>query len=62
MLPRNRDTYFDVLRGLAIIQVIGIHAYGGGNLELREILNMAVPLFLAISGYFIGKKSLETPT
>ena len=29
---------------------------------MREILNMAVPLFLAISGYFIGKKPLETPT
>lgn len=41
--------------------VIGIHTYVDGlmhlNLLLRQFLNCAVPIFLAISGYFIGSKS-----
>ena len=53
--------FFDFLRGIAIIMVIGIHTYTDGlmhfNLFLRQILNCAVPIFLAISGYFIGHKS-----
>lgn len=60
-LMQQRDTYFDFLRGIAIIMVIGIHTYTDGlmhfNLFLRQILNCAVPIFLAISGYFIGHKS-----
>lgn len=59
----QRDTYFDFLRGIAIIMVIGIHTYVDGlmhfNLFLRQFLNCAVPIFLAISGYFIGRKSFE---
>lgn len=58
---QQRDTYFDFLRGIAIIMVIGIHTYTDGqmhfNLFLRQILNCAVPIFLTISGYFIGHKS-----
>lgn len=60
---KQRDSYFDFLRGIAIIMVIGIHTYSDGfmhiNLVLRQFLNCAVPIFLAISGYFIGKKSFE---
>lgn len=60
-LMQQRDTYFDFLRGIAIIMVIGIHTYTDGlmhfNLFLRQFLNCAVPIFLAISGYFIGHKS-----
>ena len=60
-LMQQRDTYFDFLRGIAIIMVIGIHTYVDGlmhfNLFLRQFLNCAVPIFLAISGYFIGHKS-----
>lgn len=64
----NRQTYFDFLRGFAILLVIGIHTYtirpfeGTGNIiqiTIREVINYAVPLFLAISGYFIGKKRLD---
>ena len=29
------------------------------NLFLRQFINCAVPIFLAISGYFIGRKSFE---
>lgn len=60
---QQRDTYFDFLRGLAIIMVAGIHTYTDGlwhfNLFLRQFLNCAVPIFLAISGYFIGHKSFS---
>ena len=65
----TRDSYFDILRGIAILLVIAIHTYPGGDFEtaegfvnicLRECCNVAVPLFLAISGYFIGKKDLST--
>ena len=59
----TRDSYFDILRGIAILLVIAIHTYPGGDFEtaegfvnicLRECCNVAVPLFLAISGYFIA--------
>lgn len=65
----TRDSYFDILRGIAILLVIAIHTYPGGDFEtaegfvnicLRECCNVVVPLFLAISGYFIGKKDLST--
>lgn len=66
---KERITYFDFLRGVAILMVIGIHSYyvvpfdSLGNMlrnSMREMINCAVPLFLAISGYFIGKKQINT--
>ena len=66
----TRNPYFDFLRGLAIIMVVGIHTLKADNLGfdrlqdictilLRLILNCAVPLFLAISGYFLGNKEMS---
>lgn len=62
---KERDWYFDFLRGIAIAMVVAIHTYVAtdeinGVVLLRQTLNCAVPLFLAISGYFIGKKDLST--
>lgn len=65
-----RNPYFDFLRGFAIIMVVGIHSAGSLSptftsfenictILLRQILNCAVPLFLAISGYFIGAKEIS---
>lgn len=54
----NRIEYFDVLRGLAIIGVVAIHSSGIG-LQFNENsinFNFTVPMFLAISGYFLAKK------
>lgn len=62
-----RNHYFDFLRGFAIIMVVGIHSMKGVNSDLstitstayvclRMLLNCAVPIFLAISGYFIASK------
>ncbi|MBR5920576.1 MAG: acyltransferase [Bacteroidales bacterium] len=66
----SRNQYFDLLRGVAIVMVIGIHtfSYSNGNFQstmgcinvlIRQILNCAVPLFLAISGFFLANKDLS---
>lgn len=65
----SRNSYFDFLRGFAIIMVVGIHTIvnespGFETFEdictilVRSILNCAVPLFLAISGFFVAKKNI----
>ncbi len=65
----KRETYFDFLRGVAILMVVGIHTFPrsafdsiGGNVEIviRQMINCAVPLFLAISGFFLGRKRFDT--
>ncbi|MBQ3806276.1 MAG: acyltransferase [Prevotella sp.] len=56
--------YFEALRGIAIIMVLAIHTYphsdSSFNLFVRQILNCAVPIFFALSGFFLYKKVLET--
>jgi len=68
----KRISYFDVLRGVAIIGVVAIHSNGQGlnfasdsfnfnfSLLWRQAINFSVPLFLSISGYFIVKKSIKS--
>lgn len=67
----GHNPYFDFLRGIAIIMVVGIHTYPSEmtmsdglsefiQIVIRNALNCAVPLFLAISGYFIARKKLDT--
>lgn len=67
-MSENRNEYFDILRGMAIIGVVAIHSSGTGlqfaesNLNFhftvlwRNLLNFSVPMFLAISGYFLAGK------
>lgn len=64
----KRITYFDFLRGIAILMVVGIHTFSMASFEsvegnlaviVRQILNCAVPIFLAISGFFLVKKNLQ---
>lgn len=67
---KQHNPYFDFLRGIAIIMVVGIHTLppiSGYNtvaeiaaIMVRQILNCAVPLFLAISGFFIARKDLSS--
>lgn len=70
-MTSTRQPYFDFLRGIAIMMVVGIHTIsaespGFETIEevctvlLRLLLNCAVPIFLAISGYFIGAKRIYT--
>lgn len=68
----NRIEYFDILRGLAILGVVAIHASGTGfqfeqdsfnfnfTVLWRNALNFSVPLFLAISGYFLARKNIQS--
>ena len=68
----HRIPYFDFLRGIAIIMVVCLHCIDYSamegpvlnlfGVEFRNLLNAAVPLFLAISGYFMANKKTDTPT
>lgn len=64
----QRNLYFDALRGIAILMVVAIHTFIASEFDnyqsicaisMREICNVAVPLFLAISGFFIGQKNFD---
>lgn len=63
-MRKPRNTYFDFLRGVAIIMVVAIHTYhkAEDSVAFRQILNAAVPLFIAISGFFLSKKQIEQKT
>ena len=64
---KERESWFDFLRGVAVLMVIAIHTFaatsqkeemvGDALIVSRQMLNCAVPLFLAISGYFLAKKA-----
>lgn len=57
----KRDTFFENLRGIAIITVVLIHTIPVDTtalLILRQVFNFAVPMFLFLSGYFIRKDSV----
>lgn len=62
---KNRDSYFDVVKGVAILLVIIGHSiqYGNGeafftnnlfynNILYKVIYSFHMPLFMLISGYF----------
>lgn len=73
-ISQKRDDYFDLLRAIAIIFVIFIHIFNripgvennnGVYISIsvwRTIISCAVPLFLAISGYFMAKKKVNNST
>lgn len=61
-----RNTYYDSLRGIAIIAVVFIHCISFSekstlniSISFRQLINFAVPLFLAISGFFLAEKNLS---
>lgn len=64
-----RIHYFDFLRGLAVLMVVAIHTnptfgydsfHDATKVAVRQLLNSAVPLFFAISGYFLASKCLSS--
>ena len=69
-MEKDRNQYYDFLRGIAIIMVVGIHTEGQHcgfdsltaqlNTILRQFLNAGVPVFFAISGFFLSRKDLTT--
>lgn len=67
-MKKERIEFYDFLRGVAIIMVVGIHTFvsypidttiGCTSAIVRQILNCAVPIFLVLSGLFCGKKLLD---
>jgi len=66
-MAAERDTWWDRWKGIAILAVVAIHALGATDgappgswqhafgLVARQFLNFAVPLFLALAGYFAGR-------
>ena len=67
-MQAERNLYFDYLKGVAILMVMGIHTFIGGgftsfheylNTDIRQVLNCAVPIFIACSGYFLANKKLN---
>ena len=69
-MEKQRNPYFDALRGVAILMVVAIHTYNGATslaepagcmaAAVRQLFNCAVPIFLAISGYFLSRKNMKT--
>lgn len=68
-MKKGRIEFYDFLRGIAIMMVVGIHTFTAYPIDtpmglavtfIRQTLNCAVPIFLALSGLFCGKKILET--
>lgn len=67
MEHKSHIGYYDFWKGIAIVMVVAIHTSCGfdftsihGNIRivLRILMNSAVPIFLAISGFFLAKKHL----
>lgn len=66
---KKRIPYFDFLRGIAILFVVSIHTYElspmAGNIWddikifLGQIIQCAVPVFIAISGFFLVQKQTQ---
>lgn len=69
---KERIGYYDTLRGVAITAVVAIHSDFIGytfddksfffNITLiwRQMMNFAVPMFVAISGFFLANKKTDT--
>ncbi|WP_165044440.1 acyltransferase [Dysgonomonas sp. ZJ709] len=70
----KRIEYYDFLRGVAIIGVIGIHAFWSYqdylketgitmfdiNIFIRQLIGCCVPMFLALSGFFLANKDVSS--
>ena len=68
-----RNVFWDQIRGVAIIAVVAIHASSASGtfptesanfqfgMALRQLIDFAVPMFLAVAGYFAGLKPIASP-
>lgn len=68
-MVEGRIVYYDFLRCLAIILVIAVHSFppsfhegfaSVSALAIRNLCNIAVPIFLALSGFFMAQKNLDS--
>lgn len=64
MTQKKRLPYFDFLRGIAIIMVVGIHTFNVNtaniaSIPLRTLICCAVPLFVTLSAFFVSQKEFK---
>ena len=68
-MVKGRIVYYDFLRSFAIILVIVVHSFSASfsdgvisisALAIRNLCNIAVPIFLALSGFFMAQKNLDS--
>lgn len=70
IMTKKRITYYDFLKGFAIMGVVAIHTMifnadpytivGCGLAAFRNLLGCCVPLFVAISGFFLCNKNVNS--
>ena len=65
-MTKERDNYFDLLKGIAILGVVSIHLLGSSSLFqgenyhgwsiglIRQFVCCSVPVFMFLAGYFSG--------
>lgn len=68
-MSTSRLSYFDFIRGIAIVMVVALHTTTSCNLEtttgiistiIRQCYLCAVPIFLASSSYFLASTNLSS--
>ena len=57
----NRNVNLDLVKVLAAIGVVGLHAIGMVNYSIYYFCDFAVPLFMMVNGYLMFNKSGITP-
>lgn len=57
----NRNVNLDLVKVLASIGVVGLHAIGMVNYSIYYFCDFAVPLFMMVNGYLMFNKSDITP-
>ena len=57
----NRNVNLDLVKVLASIAVVGLHAIGMVNYSIYYFCDFAVPLFMMVNGYLMFNKSGITP-
>lgn len=57
--PVVRETYLDILKGLAMLLVVMQHVGGGLNEGITFLYKVDVPLFFVVSGYLVMKSDIS---
>ena len=53
-----RNYNISVIRGIAVCMIVSCHIFQGLHIELAYWMNVGVQIFLCMSGYLYGKKSI----
>ena len=61
MVQKNRDVTFDIMKGLGILLVLGIHYWPYLKWNYHYVHSFVMPMFFLVAGYF-SKPALESVT